>query len=229
MKKKEYSRIGKVGENVLVSPVGVSMGPDSLFVTDSALGKVFILDREGKLKGTIDELQRPTGIAYEAGSDRLYISDTMEHIIAVFDKNGKKLFTFGKRGVGDGEFNYPTHLYLSDGKLTVNDAMNFRLQTFDREGKHLFTFGTHGDATGYFSSPKGVARDSDGHFYVVDALFNAVQIFDSKGKYLLTFGKHGSGAGDMWLPSGIFIKDNNIYVADSFNQRVQVFQYLGGE
>ena len=36
------------------------------------------------------------------------------------------------------------------------------------------------------------------------------------------------GRAEFWLPTGIFIDDNNlIYIADSYNQRVQVFRYIG--
>ena len=40
-------------------------------------------------------------------------------------------------------------------------------------------------------------------------------------------GERGTGPGQFWLPNGIFIDDQDrIYVADSYNQRIQVFQYL---
>ena len=56
----------------------------------------------------------------------------------------------------------------------------------------------------------------------------AFKIFDPKGRYLLAFGGQGGKAGNFWLPSGLFIARDRIYVADSYNQRVQVFQFLGG-
>jgi DNA-binding beta-propeller fold protein YncE len=84
-----------------------------------------------------------------------------------------------------------------------------------------------GDAPGTFSRPKGVAADSDGNIYVVDALFDNIQIFDKQGRLLMAFGNHGRGYGDFWLPTGIFIDDHDvIYVSDSSNRRVQIFNYL---
>ena len=55
-----------------------------------------------------------------------------------------------------------------------------------------------------------------------------VQIFDNKGRFLLAFGNAGNEAGEFWLPAGLFIAEDRIYVADSYNKRVQVFQFLGG-
>ena len=72
-----------------------------------------------------------------------------------------------------------------------------------------------------------IAADSDGNIYVVDALFDNIQIFDQSGRLLMAWGGPGHAYGRFWLPSGIFIDDNDrIYVADTYNKRVQVFQYL---
>jgi sugar lactone lactonase YvrE len=69
--------------------------------------------------------------------------------------------------------------------------------------------------------------DSEGHIYVVDALFDAVQIFDRTGQFLLAFGQSGVAPGRFWLPGGLCIDaTDRIYVADSYNQRLQIFQYL---
>ena len=45
----------------------------------------------------------------------------------------------------------------------------------------------------------------------------------------LTFGERGVGPGQFWLPGGIFVHGpDRIYVADSYNQRIQIFEYLAG-
>jgi hypothetical protein len=55
-------------------------------------------------------------------------------------------------------------------------------------------------------------------------------MFDSNGRMLMAFGSPGYGYGNFWLPSGIFIDSNDrIYVSDTYNKRVQVFQYLKGD
>jgi predicted CXXCH cytochrome family protein len=61
----------------------------------------------------------------------------------------------------------------------------------------------------------------------VDAHFEAVQIFDADGTLLLDFGAEGRGPGGFWLPAGIFIdRRNRIWIADTYNKRVQVFDYI---
>ena len=145
----------------------------------------------------------------------------------VFNAEGKQLLEFGKRGTSDAEFNFPSHIFLSEGKLLVNDNMNFRIQTFDTEGHFLSSFGIHGDGSGAFSQPKGIAADSMGNIYVAGATIDRVQVFSPQGEFLLAFGSKGSGAGEFMMPAGVTIADDQIYVADSFNRRVQVFQFVG--
>jgi hypothetical protein len=57
---------------------------------------------------------------------------------------------------------------------------------------------------------------------------HALQIFNRQGDLLLSIGGQGQDEGRFWLPNGIFITgDNKIFVADSYNKRVQVFRYEG--
>ena len=222
--------VSRVGNEPLVSPIMVANGPaDTLFLVDSALGKVFVLDRQAKLLHTIGgegRFGRPAGIAYDRANDRLYISDSSAHRIVVYAGDGRFLESFGRNGAAPGEFNYPTHLALTkDGLLVVTDTLNFRVQVLDREGRPLLRFGRVGDGAGDFASPKGVATDSAGNYYVVDALFDAVQMFSPDGALLMGFGERGTRDGQLWLPNGLFVGDDDtIYVADAYNQRIAIFQ-----
>lgn len=224
----EYTQISSAGDVYFSSPVGVAIGNNHIYISDSKLGKIFALTKEGEFVFSIENLKRPTGLYFDDKNNQLYVSDTLGHQIVVFDAKGKKQFSFGQREQDKGDFNFPSHLAMESGKLYVNDTMNFRVQIFDLDGGYINSFGKHGDASGHFSQPKGVGVDSKGHIYVVDAIFHRVQIFDNEGRYLMAFGSQGSGAGEFWLPSGLFIDQDKIYVADSYNRRVQVFQYVGG-
>jgi hypothetical protein len=44
----------------------------------------------------------------------------------------------------------------------------------------------------------------------------------------MNFGSRGQKPGQFWLPTGLFIgRDNRIFVADSYNSRIQIFEYAG--
>jgi DNA-binding beta-propeller fold protein YncE len=224
-------QVSRVGDQALVSPVALALGPQgSVFLVDSGRKKVYALDREGALLRVVAEegLERPSAVAYDAASDRLYVADSHAHRISVYASDGRLFRTFGGNGNGNGEFNAPTHLALMrDHSLLVTDALNFRIQAFDDAGRFLWTLGKVGDGSGDFAAPKGVAADSAGQVYVVDALFDAIQIFRSRGELLLGFGERGMRAGQFWLPGGLFMSAQDVlYVADAYNQRIQLFQVL---
>ena len=224
--KSGYSAINVKG----LSLVGIAAGAGRLFVTDSAAGSVMGLDLKGRTLWSIDRkfgLGRPTGIAW--GGDRLYVVDTLHHNVFMLSPAGAYLGAFGMQGNGPGQFNFPTNIARgADGRLYVTDTLNFRVQVFDAEGEFIRSFGKLGDGAGDFDKPKGVALDSAGHIYVVEGMNDAVQIFDATGRLLLAFGESGAAEGQFWLPTGITIVDDMIYVADSANRRVQVFEYLKG-
>lgn len=222
------------GDKPLSSPVGLAVDGDRVYVSDSALG-VFVIEPDTDYVKPVSLDPAPkqaTGIAVNRTTRHLYVVDTEDHRVKVYN-SGKLVNTIGKRGDLDGEFNYPTMVWLdADQNLYVADSLNFRIQIFSAGGSFIRQFGEIGDGAGRHSRPKGVATDRFGHIYVVDSLFHAVQIFSQNGDFLLNFGAQGSDYGEFWLPTGIFIGGNDsttIYVADSFNKRVQVFRYVGGE
>lgn len=228
---KKYFTIDRAMENEFISPIGVAADKNGdIYLSDSMLRKVFVLDKEGNYLreiGSPDLFVRPAGIAID--EDRVYVIDTHGHRVLVFaKKDGTHLFSFGKHGTGEGELNYPTNIFTGRNKLVyITDSMNFRVQIFGRDGNFLSSLGKLGDGSGDFSKPKGVAVDSEGHIYVTDAHFDNVQIFDRDGQLLLYFGNTGSGRGEMVLPAGLYIDEKDrIYAADSYNNRVQIFQYL---
>lgn len=199
------------GRGALQAPSGIC-GDDegNLYIADLKRAQVVVFDRNRRLKQTLGEgggLERPTDVAVYG--ERVYVCDMAKHQVTVFDRtSGARLATIGKPGIGDGEFNRPTHLTVDrDGNLYVNDAFNFRVQKFGPDGRYLSKYGKPGNALGSLARPKGVAVDQDKNLYVVDAAFENVQIFNEAGKLLLFFGGgHGDEKpGSMYLPAGIAV------------------------
>jgi sugar lactone lactonase YvrE len=223
-----------LGMGSLKAPVALAIDNKDgiLFVSDVGASRVFGLNKDSGdivvTVGTPGEFVNPAGLVYDENRDRLYVSDSHEHVVKVFDKSGRLISTIGKRGSGDGEFNYPSYMALDNaGNLYVVDSFNFRVQIFNSDGKFLKKFGKLGDASGSFSRPSGIGVDSDGHIYVVDASFNNFQIFDQNGRLLLWVGNAGKKPGEFYLPSALYIDSHDrIYVTDTFNRRIQVFQYF---
>ena len=215
------------------SPVAIAEQRDgSILITDADLGLVSRFSADGRHLNTFggDELERPTGIAVDAASGNIYISDTATHKIKVFSESGQSLFVIGSRGEQDGQFNYPTYLHISGDKLFVTDAMNARVQVLGLDGTHQLSLGARGSYVGNTPRPKGVTTDTDGNIYVVESYYDHVLIFSQQGHFLLPIGGTGATIGEFYLPAGIWSdSQDRIYVADMFNGRIVVMQYLGGE
>ncbi|MEW6054224.1 MAG: 6-bladed beta-propeller [Nitrospirota bacterium] len=226
-----------LGMGTIAGPVGLATDNkrNILFVSDSRLDKVFAFNKvTGDLLlsiGSPGEFKNPAGLAYDEQREKLYVADTQNHMIKVFNNDGRLMSTIGERGSEKGEFNFPSYLALDQsGRLFVVDSFNFRVQIFDPDGKYIKEFGRLGDSSGYFTRPQGIGIDSEGHIYVVDTAFNNFQIFDEEGKLLLWVGNPGKKPGEFYLPTGLFIDNKDrIYITDTFNRRVQVFQYVSGK
>lgn len=216
-----------------VAPTGLALGPDgTLLVADAELGVVARLDRTGKSIGVFGRgtLQRPTGVARDARNHRIYVADTYAHAIKVFDDDGRLLETLGGRGAGEREFNYPTYLAFAQDTLYVTDTMNNRVVAL-ADGGHgaVRTFGKRGLALGDLVRPKGVSVDGDGNVYVVESLYDTLLVYSPEGEFLLPIGGTGTATGRFYLPAGVWVDARNrVHVADMFNGRVVLFQFLGG-
>lgn len=240
-KYKFIQRTGK-SRNSMIRPQCVAVdAADNIYVTDSEAGVIFVFDASekfvhalGSLKGGEGYFKRPTGIAVDSAAQRIYVTDTLRDKVFVMGMDGAILQTIGDSGSGEGEFNLPTDLRLAGGDLLVADAVNFRVQAFDRAGKFAYAVGKSDGGAAMFR-PKSVSVDSEGDLYIVDGLRGEVQVVNRGGQLLYSFGAEGTHAGEFQQPAGLFIgKDDRVYVVDSFNRRVQIFQYAalrqsGGE
>jgi sugar lactone lactonase YvrE len=215
-----------------VAPAGVALAAERVFVSDAELGAVFVLDRKGEPRGVIGarELKRPTGVARDAASGRLFVADTYAHDIKVFDDRGALITTFGRRGTADGEFNFPSHLALANGELYVTDTLNNRVQVLRAEdGVLVRQFGTRGLALGQLVRPKGVSVDGEGNVYVIESFYDSLLVYSPRGEFLMPIGGTGKATGRFYLPSGVWVDGKNrVHIADMFNGRVVLFQFLGG-
>jgi len=211
-------------------PIALCAGKSGvIYITDSEGGAVYRFQNKKIEPFITSGLTRPTGIAYTELADRLFVVDTGDHTMKIFDSSGNLIKNVGGQGDMETGFNFPTFVRVSeDNNVILNDALNYKIRLFDTDGNQIESFGEEGDGPGAFSRPKGVASDSRGHIYVVDNLFDNIQIFDHDGRILLVIGSAGQDPGQFWSPSGIDIVNDTIYVADTFNNRIQMLHYLGG-
>lgn len=227
-------------EGLFKAPIGIGLDKDgNIYVSDSMNNRVYSFNKNEEplgVFGSEGELIRPTGIAISDKLKRLYVVNSQKHAVSVFDLTGKKhLFDIGKRGNGDGNFNYPVDVAIdSQDNIVVSDSMNARVQILDKDGKFLSKFGNRGDSLTDFQLIKGLAVDKNDLIYVADGRADKILVFDKNGEALLVvggpaaIGKVGKlSPGGFFLPQDIMIdKNGRMYVVDSMNGRIQVIQII---
>lgn len=235
---KRYFEIGTDKPGELMKPLGIAVSDDgTLYVADITARRIMVYDADGhflRAFGENQQLQRPSDVAVNHEGTVAYVVDTGgvdsdQHTVYRFDaQTGELLGEIGKRGTGEGEFNFPLQATVGrDGTLYVVDSGNFRVESFDAEGRYLRSFGSVGRFPGQFARPKGIAADAAGNVYVIDTAFGNFQIFDPQGNLLMFIGERGEAGypGKFMLPSCIAVdEDGRIYVVDQFFRKVDVFR-----
>jgi len=113
---------------------------------------------------------------------RLYVVDSGNFRVAVFDRDGKFLFDFGSAGKHPGQFARPKEIAIdAQGHVYVADAGHGHVQVFDVQGKFLYAVGTRADqgASATYMLPAGVAIDSDERLYVLDQWYVKLDVYRS--------------------------------------------------
>ena len=210
------------------APLGLASCGVELIASDSESGRVARFDRALRRVGWLASgLERPTGLACEG--ETAWVVETTAHRVTRLGRDGSRR-SFGGRGTGDGEFNFPVALALKKDALLVGDTLNFRIQEIDpSSGRFRSAFGRLGDSSGDMPRLKGLAVDSEGHVWASDAHLDEVSIYTPGGQLLLSLGRTGSAPGEFSFPAGLAAHpDGRVAVADALNRRVQVFRLLPG-
>ncbi len=216
--------------------VGLAMDDDdTLFVSDGLFHRVLIYDSKHKFVTSFNEgMAEPAGLALDTENRQLYVVDTAQDQVLVYDADSHKLIrkigTAGQkhRLTSPGNFGMPTNAAVDkDGNLYVADTWNDRVEVFDADGEFIRAFGKNGDGPGRFTRPKGIGIDSDGHVWVADAVQDKIQIFTPEGQFLMRMGTHGGLPGQFSSVAGLTVdRQNRIFTSEIYPGRVQMFRYF---
>ena len=149
-------------------------------------------------------LDAPSGIAHDP-DDNVYISDSRNHRIQKFSKDGDFIHSFGSYGCGDGEFNLPWGLFVTtNSEVFVADWANDRIQRFTSNGDFLAKYGPSETEKSAFTRPAGITVDKYGYMYVADWGNEMVKVLDPDGKFIQTL--RGEATHSKWAED--FLKIN---------------------
>ncbi len=175
------------------------------------------------------QLAYPRAIASDA-SGALYVTNTGNDRIDVFDRTGKLLRSFGASGRGPGQFNAPLGVGADrNGYRAVADSINGRIELLNPDGSVASSWGSPAPGPTILRRPIDVAFDTAGDAYVLDERRARIIVFArGTGLPVRSIASQGSGPGQLLDPMAIAIDDNGIItVADTGNRRVARFTTSG--
>ena len=173
-----------------------------------------------------DEFDKPTDLAISEDGKNLYVVDSENNRIKIYELTGgnncpngtdeiiddEVCFdeTFGTPGNGDGQFDIPTDLAIDkdNGDIYVVDSDNNRVLRFQDDGDFdNFEFGSSDvDDDDYLGSPSAIAVHKKTDFvYVADSSLDSISVFDDNGNFKFSFGDTGSDDDEFRDPSGMVI------------------------
>lgn len=137
---------------------------------------LFDFGRRGSENGQFN-LARDVAVAPDG---RVYVVDTGNFRVQIFDRDGKFLKAFGNVGRQPGNFARPREIAIDrEGRVYVSDAAFGNMQIFDAEGQLLMHIGERSETNqpARYMLPSGIAVDRDGRIYMADEFFRRVDVF----------------------------------------------------
>jgi sugar lactone lactonase YvrE len=155
-----------------------------LYVSDVELDQVLVYDADSlKLLRkigttghhheltTTGDFSKPTGLAVDEDGN-LYVCDTLNNRIEIFDADGTFIQSYGKNGDAPPNFARPKGITIDrDGHIWIADGVQDRVQVFNKEWQLLITFGGHGWLPGQFSGLVNITSDNKRNHIVTSEIY----------------------------------------------------------
>lgn len=210
-------------------PAAVAVAGERVFVADTGLGVVHLLDLTTRRYATIrgapgDPLRVPIDLSVGDGT-QLYVVDRGRAAVDVFDLDGRWRATH----------RWPE---LTAPVAIAWDARARRYWLADAAAHACFAttdwrtlelrLGQRGSAPGEFNFPTALAVQPDVGLVVADAMNFRVQVFGAGATPRRVFGRKGDAAGDFARPRAVAVdSDQHIYVVDNQFENIQIFDRDG--
>lgn len=211
---------------------------DNMWVTDVGAHTVMKLDKDAKVlltlgtagkNGLWDEaagtrlLDQPNEVALDADGNVYVVQGhgPGEPRVLKFTPEGEFIKQWGSRGDGPGEFVVAHSIQIdAEGRVYVADRENFRVQIFDTEGTYL-------DEWKFNAMACAIHLHDDGHMYMTTGFDGEFAKLDMDGNILGAIGRPGTANGQFGEAHYLALdENNNVYVADVVNRRVQLYRNI---
>lgn len=154
--------------------------------------------------------------------EKFFVLDSMHHRVLIFDRDFNLIRGFGGFGNSLNNFINPTSILVDEDYIYICDLFSSKVKVF----RHT------GEFAGFFIEypkmmPTSIAIDSNFNLWITDRNDDTVKVFSIDNNLKMIIGKIGSGKKEFKTPLDIKILGDRVYVLDSGNARVQVFNLMG--
>jgi DNA-binding beta-propeller fold protein YncE len=218
------------------TPVYLAVDPltSEVYVSDRPAGTIYIYDRDGAYQRELALAVprpgwQPVGLAFDTKGN-LYVTDLSGPFqkVLVIDRTATVVRTLGEND----KLSFPNGVAVdAAGNVYVTDSNNGRLLMYGTDGTVRAQVG-RGSGQGNLGLPRGLAVDGQGRVFAADATGQGVFIYrapsdDSRSLDFLGFvGGEGVADGSFEYPNSVAVDARGrVYVADTFNDRVQIWSY----
>lgn len=169
------------------------------------------------LRASKSILARPHDLLLSPDKRLLYVADQNNHAITVLDAETLAL----KGRFAEGKLSRPHDMvWDAQGRMLIADTGNDRIAIYAVDGVQARAVG---ELKGGLSSTEGLEIGRDGRIYATSVGDGTLVVYE-KGKLARTIGGQGSGRDQFASPHDVaFAPDGNLWVADSSNDRVKIF------
>lgn len=226
-------------------PAAIKKYGDLFYIADSGNNRIVAVDKDGKIVKTYDGFHNPRGFAV-MNNKTLFVADTGAHSLTAIDIETGKRETLGGDGTRGRIWASPWDVAVTANEnLVIAMAGTHRLHIYDVAKKTLDVFAGNGreavidgDAiSSELAQPSGLSIASDGAVYFADAESSALRVVKGGqvktliGTGLFDFGlKDGAyPTAQMQHPQGVFVKGDVVYIADTYNNAIRLYDIQTGQ
>ena len=202
-----------------VSPIGLAIINDTLWLSDGDHNRVVQIDTTGNILKTIDSLSRPMHVA--AFNNLLYVPLYGTDQLATYKFDNGRIRLVQLEQPFD-SLDAPAGVSVFNKEIAIADFYNNRVLYRQQPDAEWLSIGKEGKAAGEFNYPTDVQLTKN-YIWVADAYNHRVQIFDKKGVFQRMIGEDQK----MNAATGIYVINTEVFVTDFENDRVLIFDKNG--
>ncbi|KAI6656266.1 hypothetical protein LOD99_11301 [Oopsacas minuta] len=196
--------------------------------TANTLERIVSVDYKSKIQPIVsvciwgeglENLCEPKGVTIDNSTGDIYVADSGNNCVKVFDCNGKIVFKFGDEE-GEGKMNGPTGIAICRDRILITQR-NDCILNYHVNGEFISRIGKPGRGALEFDFLRGLTFDeSNGEVYICDSDNNRIQILSKELTYKTQFGRY-----NLKFPVDVKLTKQFIYILDRSNRCLHLYDY----